>query len=172
MILVIIALSLSMDAFSLSLAYGTLKLDKKTMLSLSFIVGMYHFVMPIIGMYIGDNIINVIKISPNLVVTFVLSLIGLNMIIDSFKKEEVKVLKRYELFVFGLAVSIDSFTAGITLKTLSDSIYLGPFLFCISSFIFTFVGLNLGNTINKLLGSLAAFLGGLTLIIIGLNYIV
>ena len=44
----LIAISLSMDAFSLSLAYGTLNLEKKYINLLSIIVGVYHFFMPII----------------------------------------------------------------------------------------------------------------------------
>jgi putative Mn2+ efflux pump MntP len=49
----IIAISLSMDAFSLSLAYGTISLSKKEIRLLSFIVGIYHFFMPILGMLLG-----------------------------------------------------------------------------------------------------------------------
>ena len=45
-LLVIIAVTLSMDAFSLSLAYGTIGLDKKNIILLSCIVGIYHFIMP------------------------------------------------------------------------------------------------------------------------------
>ena len=45
-LLFIIAISLSMDAFSLSLAYGTLDINKKEIITLSIIVGIYHFFMP------------------------------------------------------------------------------------------------------------------------------
>ena len=52
----LIAISLSMDAFSLALAYGTNSLNKKEIRTLSTIVGIYHFFMPIIGMLIGNYI--------------------------------------------------------------------------------------------------------------------
>ena len=52
-IIFVIAVSLSMDAFSLSLAYGTLNLKKKYIKQLSLIVGIYHFFMPLIGLLIG-----------------------------------------------------------------------------------------------------------------------
>ena len=38
-LVVLMAISLSMDAFSLSIAYGTLGLNKKNNISLSIIVG-------------------------------------------------------------------------------------------------------------------------------------
>ena len=41
----IIAISLSMDAFSLALAYGTISLSKKEINILSIVVGIYHFFM-------------------------------------------------------------------------------------------------------------------------------
>lgn len=39
----LIAISLSMDAFSLSLAYGTFNIRKCSISVLSLIVGIYHF---------------------------------------------------------------------------------------------------------------------------------
>ena len=40
---IIVGISLSMDAFSLSLAYGTVGLSKKQEIILSIVVGIYHF---------------------------------------------------------------------------------------------------------------------------------
>ena len=60
-LLVIIAVTLSMDAFSLSLAYGTIGLDKKNIILLSCIVGIYHFIMPQIGNLFGILILKIIK---------------------------------------------------------------------------------------------------------------
>ena len=55
---IVIAVSLSMDAFSLSLAYGTLNLEKSQIRLLSLIVGLYHFFMPLLGMWVGTKILN------------------------------------------------------------------------------------------------------------------
>ena len=53
---ILVGISLSMDAFSLSLAYGTINLNKRQELTLSLIVGLYHFVMPLIGLFFGSII--------------------------------------------------------------------------------------------------------------------
>lgn len=172
LIIIIIAISLSMDAFSLALAYGTLKICKKDMVLLSIIVGIYHFFMPLIGMEMGSYILNVIKINPNVIVFMVLLIIGINMIIDSFKnKKEIKVLKKIELFVFGLAVSIDSFSVGISLKTITNNYLLTVLIFSLSSFIFTYLGLTLGHKIASIYGKVASIIGGSALIIIGILYL-
>lgn len=172
LILFTIAVSLSMDAFSLSLAYGTLNLDKKTINLLSIIVGLYHFFMPLIGMFLGSMILNFIHIKPDIVVFIVLIFIGVQMIIESFKKEEkIEQMSKMELLLFGLAVSIDSFSVGIGLNTITSNYILSATLFSISALIFTYLGLNLGKKINEIIGKIATFFGGVALIIIAFIYL-
>jgi len=167
----VVAVSLSMDAFSLSLAYGTLGIPKKQIFLLSFIVGLFHFFMPIIGMFIGTNILNIIKINPDIIVFMVLLVIGIQMIFESFnKKEELKVMKTIELFLFAFAVSIDSFSVGLTLTNINENYILSAFIFSICSMFFTLFGLLLGNKIEKLVGKIATIFGGAVLVIIGVIY--
>ena len=88
LLILTIAISLSMDAFSLSIAYGTLGIKKTQMYILSTIVGIFHFFMPLIGLIIGNTIFNFINIDSSLIVCMVLSIIGIEMIYESFKKKE------------------------------------------------------------------------------------
>ena len=168
----LIAISLSMDAFSLSLAYGTISLSKNDIKLLSVIVGAYHFFMPILGMLIGNFILNVLKINDNLLVFVIFLFIGISMLIESFKKgEKVKKLKITEMILFGLAVSIDSFSIGIGLNAISNNFLICSIIFSITSFVFTYIGLVLGNKLNQLIGKVATFIGGIILIILGIIYI-
>lgn len=173
LIVILVAISLSMDAFSLSLAYGTLGIDKNKIIFVSLIVGLYHFFMPILGMIVGKKIINLLPISPSTFVFIVLFLIGIEMIIESFKEEHViKILKFFEILLFGFAVSIDSFSVGLGLKTIYDNPYISAFIFALASASFTYLGMLLGKKIKKLFGRLATVIGGLVLIIIGLMYLI
>lgn len=168
----LIAISLSMDAFSLSLAYGTLNLNKKDILLQSIIVGLYHFIMPQIGNYIGEKILNIIPINPNIIVFLVLFMIGIQMIMETFKEEEIKKVNLKEMLFFGLAVSIDSFSIGIGLKTICKNTILSSSIFMMISFIFTYIGLIMGKKINDIIGKISTILGGVILLIIGLMYII
>lgn len=172
-IIIVIAVSLSMDAFSLSLAYGTINLEKKYILKLSVIVGIYHFFMPLIGLKLGNIIENIINVNPNLITLIVLSYIGIEMIIESFKKQEkVKKMNLKELILFGLAVSIDSFSTGIGLNTITQNYITSVTIFSLTSFIFTYLGLILGKKINNIIGKISTLIGGIILIIIGIMYII
>lgn len=171
--ILLIGLSLSMDAFSLSLAYGTLGISKKEVIYLSSIVGIYHFFMPIIGNKIGDIVFSYIKISPNLIVFFILLFIGINLIKESFEKCEInKKNTLFSILLFGLAVSIDSFSVGIGIENITHKYLESSIIFMMCSSIFTFLGLILGKKINSILGHIATLLGGIVLIIIAVSYLI
>ena len=109
----------------------------------------------------------------SLLLAIILSFIGIQMIVSSFKKdEELKPLKLSEFFLFGLAVSIDSFSLGITLPNMGVGTIISPIIFALISFLFTFIGLSIGNKIEKLLGKLATIIGGLILTIIGILFLI
>ncbi len=164
----LIALSLSMDAFSLALAYGTNKIEKKYPLSIT--VGLFHFIMPIIGYLIGTIVMQIIKIKPNIIVSIILIFIGISMCI---KKEEkiIPIKNIIEILLFSTAVSLDSFSVGIGLKAITNNIYKASFIFSITAGIITHLGLILGQKISKKIGYLAPIIGGIFLILIGIMYI-
>ena len=168
----IIAVSLSMDAFSLALAYGTISMTKKEVKLLSSIVGVYHFFMPILGMLTGNFIFDILHINKDLIVLIIFVFIGINMIIESFKKEEkIKRMKIFEMIFLGFAVSIDSFSIGIGINNVSNNFILCSVIFSITSFLFTYIGLILGNRLNQLIGKVATLIGGITLILLGIMYV-
>ena len=172
LLIVTIAVSLSMDAFSLSLAYGTLNLKKKDIALLSIIVGVYHFFMPLLGNGVGTIFLKIFPLEPKVIVFVVLLFIGFQMIIEAIKvNEDVKKLSILEMILFGLAVSIDSFSVGISLQSISNKYILCACIFSLSSFIFTYLGLLSGKRINSIIGKISTIVGGIILIIIGTFYL-
>lgn len=168
----LIAVSLSMDAFSLALIYGTQGITKKHKILLSLIVGIYHFIMPLIGVAIGTVITKKILVNPNIIVGIILSLIAIEMIISSFKEEDKKFLLTIPGYLlFGLSVSIDSLTTGIGLSLITQKYIFSSFIFAITSLSFTFFGLNIGDRLNKKYGRISTILGGIVLFILGILYI-
>lgn len=171
LLVILIAVSLSMDAFSLALAYGMFNFNKREIFTLSFIVGLYHLVMPFIGYNFGNIIFTYITLKPSLIVAIIFNLIGIEMIIDMFKKEEKKKITGYiEMLAFGLAVSIDSFSTGIGIKAITSNINFAFISFSITSAIFTFIGLKLGKKISDKIGKSSNLVGAVILILIGISY--
>lgn len=170
--IILIAVSLSMDAFSLALIYGTQGITKKHKILLPLIVGIYHFIMPLIGVAIGTVITKKILVNPNIIVGIILSLIAIEMIISSFKEEDKKFLLTIPGYLlFGLSVSIDSLTTGIGLSLITQKYIFSSFIFAITSLSFTFFGLNIGDRLNKKYGRISTILGGIVLFVLGILYI-
>lgn len=173
LLLIITAVSLSMDAFSLSLLYGTLCMKKEDKFILSFVVGIFHFLMPLLGRLFGSFLFNFIDINFDLIVCTILSFIGFQMVLSSFsEKDDIHLMKFSEFLLFAFAVSIDSFSVGITFTKMSYSIITSSFVFSFFSFVFTLIGLLIGNKIEKLVGKLSTIIGGIILIIIGISFII
>jgi len=167
--LFLVAISLSMDTFSLSIIYGTLGLKKKKIYILSIIVGLFHFFMPLLGNYIGSPLIDKLPIAADVVVGIIFLIIAIQML---FQKEEILDLTKFSaLLLFGFTVSIDSFSVGIGLSTITDNYWLAYFTFSIISLIFTFVGLCFGQKLNNKFSNKATFLGAILLIVLSFSYV-
>ena len=124
--------------------------------------------MPILGIKFG----NILNIKSNYIVALIFLIIGINMILDIYKEKEIKPISFLYMLLFGLSVSIDSFTIGIGLSRIMNFTVLCPITFSLVSLIFTYVGLVLGKKISETVGNVSVIIGGLTLIVLGVYYIV
>lgn len=166
-VIIATAIGLSMDAFSLALLYGTNSLNNSRKILLSGLVGINHFVFPLIGKIVGSKILKNNIFDLNIITMIVFSIIGLEMIISSEKKENIKKLNIIEILLFAFSVSIDSFVIGITYQ-LNYRMLLSSLIFMIFSSFLTFIGLNIGRKINHKCGDISKKIGGLLIILIGL----
>jgi len=167
----LVGISLSMDAFSLALIYGTQNISRRNKIILSMIVGMYHFFMPLLGLFLGNIITDYLIINISMLVAVIFLIIGIEMIISNLKdKEEKLFLNLPGFFIFGFSVSVDSFTTGIGLNVINSNYLEVAIIFCLVSGIFTFLGLVLGNRLKRYFGKISAIIGGIILIILGIYY--
>lgn len=139
--LVLIGISLSIDAFSLALSIGISGISRKKIKLYSFVVGIYHFIMPIIGLLIRI-LINKVFLLPNKEI-FILVLIFILVGIILDKDEDNKIIPPV---IFGLSVSLDSLAIGVGLS--KKYILISSFIFSFISSIFTFIGFILANKIK------------------------
>ena len=81
----LIAISLSMDAFSLALSYGTNGIKESDIRKISITVGIFHFFMPLLGLLMGNTLLFFVNINMNILVFVILSFIGIEMLIENYK---------------------------------------------------------------------------------------
>ena len=173
LIVLILAIGLSMDAFSLALIYGTLGLKKAIEKSTSIIVGIFHFFMPIIGFKVGTIVLKIIRINPDYIVGIIFIILGLEMLFSIKKEERVKILTNlFSIIIFAFTVSIDSFSTGIALGASNTNILIPCIIFSVVSGTFTFMGLTLGKKVSNTFGHISVVIGSLILIILGIKYLI
>ena len=162
--LLLIGISLSMDAFSLSLVFGLTIKNNKDKLLLSIIVSIYHFIMPLIGLLLSNILLKINYLDFNTLSSIILIYVGIETIIS--KEDHNYKINIISFLLFGLSVSIDSLTIGIGLRGITNKYLLSSILFSITSFIFTITGLHIGNYIGKIIQKYSKIIGGIILIII------
>ena len=172
MMMFILAIGLSMDAFSLALIYGTLNMSKSLNRKMSLMVSLFHFFMPILGYYLGRWILKIIGIDPEIIVGVIFIALSIEMLLSLKKEEQVKILTNFiSILVFAFTVSVDSFSIGIGLGALRNEILLPSFLFSITAGLFTYMGVNLGKALVNKLGKITTVIGSLILFILGVYYL-
>ncbi|MDF2699831.1 MAG: hypothetical protein K0Q49_1387 [Haloplasmataceae bacterium] len=171
-----IGLALSIDAFMLSLVFGSTFKRKLESIFTSFIVGFFHFFMPILGYYLTTLVFTKINLTYylesklNFIAFLILIILGIMMII---KKEDGEVFNKRNLFnklLFAFSVSVDSFLTGIALKTMQNiNIIFVAIIFAFVSCTLTFIGLSIGKkTAEKLLHLRLDFYAGIIMIILAI----
>ncbi len=161
-----VGIALSMDAFSIAISLGTLNLSKTKLLLLPIVTGIMHFIMPMLGVLLGNQLLNIININPKFIVTVIFLYLVVVMYFDKKHKNIPKITSFLSIFLIAFSVSIDSFSVGLALKGLTDRYILSFLIFTVCSFSFTYMGLILGKYSVKVLKEKATYLGILILIIL------
>ncbi|MDD6223996.1 MAG: manganese efflux pump [bacterium] len=168
----ITAVGLSMDAFSLAIIYGTMNMSKTTNNLMSTMVGIFHFFMPLLGYALGKIVLNIIPVHPDIVVGVIFIALAIEMLFSINKDEPAKLLNNFfSVLIFAFTVSIDSFSVGIAFGALETNIYTSCIIFAMTSFIFTYIGVNLGQKLVNKFGNISTMIGSIILLILGMNYI-
>ena len=173
--IVLIAIGLSMDSFAVSIVNGLMmpKLRFDRALGIAMVLAVFQAAMPWLGWYAGSVIEEQIKSIDHWLAFFLLSIIGLKMIYDSYQAQDdvvkLKSLKFKTLIGQSIATSIDALAIGVSFAFLEINIYQSIFIIGIITFLFSMVGLKLGKTIGKHTRSRIEIFGGVLLILIGLK---
>lgn len=165
------AVSLSMDAFAISMCKGLAM--RRFSLKYSVIIGAFfggfQALMPLIGWLLASGFASYIKKFDHWVAFLLLFIIGGKMILDSFKKDdeiaEKSVLNIRELFVLAVATSIDALAIGITLAFLNVNIFISAAIIGTVTFVLSLVGVLIGSKVGACYKNKATLLGGAVLIV-------
>ena len=168
----LLGLGLSMDAFSVSAVRGMAapSMPFSARARVAAVFAFFQALMPLIGWACVSGMIRgfsaLARFTP-LIALVLLLFLGIRMIAESRKPEEPK---QQSLLLEGIATSIDALSVGFTIA----SYPLGSALLCAGliaavTFPVCLLGVRLGAAFGKRVGMRAMLLGGVILIVIGVQ---
>ncbi len=171
--LFLLAVGLSMDAFSVSVCkgLGMQRIDWRTTLVLALAFGGFQGGMPLIGWALGTQLLWLIEPIDHWIAFGLLAFIGGGMIREAITGEEEDEangrLSAREVLLLAIATSIDALTVGIAFASLSVNIWLSVALIGITTFVLSIVGVLVGNQFGMRYQRPSQIAGGVILILIG-----
>lgn len=171
--LVLIALSLSMDAFAVSICKG-LSLKKVSLKQMAWIglwFGGFQALMPLIGYMAASFASGWVQSFDHWIAFILLALIGGKMIWDSFHDEKSvnASLSVGSMFVLAIATSIDALAIGVTFAFMKVNVLLAITLIGLITFALSAIGVKIGTAFGSKYQSKATLAGGIILVLIGVK---
>ena len=174
--LFLIAIGLSMDAFSVSICKGltTKRFSWRMALVCGLWFGGFQALMPTIGYFLGAQFQEMIEAYDHWIAFGLLFLIGSNMIREAVwgKKEEGEnngSLDFKTMFLLAIATSIDALAVGVSFACIQVKLWSSVVVIGLTTFVFSVLGVKIGNVFGSKYEKSAGIIGGIILILIGLK---
>lgn len=182
--LILIAVSLSMDAFAVATCKGLSQRNLKArhMIITGLYFGGFQALMPFLGFLAGYSFSDIIS-SFDYIISFVLlAIIGGNMIKEALSEEEDTCkcgFKPSSMIPFALATSIDALAVGVTFAGkanfegfMTSNIFFDVLVIGTITFTLSAIGVKIGNIFGTRYKKKAEITGGLVLIALGIKFFI
>jgi manganese efflux pump family protein len=173
--ILVVAVALGMDAFSVAIAIGAVhrKAVFRPTFRLAFHFGLFQFIMPVIGWVAGSTVAGLISGYDHWIAFGLLAYVGGKMIVDAGREPDGRTLadptRGWKLILLSVATSIDALAVGFSLALLKVPILYPSTIIGLVAFAMTTAGMYFGGKLGKLFGKRVEVIGGLVLIGIGLK---
>jgi manganese efflux pump family protein len=174
----LIAISLGMDCFAVSLCAGTTKLEKnwRYRFRIAFHFGLFQGGMTYLGWLVGTTIAQIVANYDHWIAFALLTWISIRMIREGFDLDQeacpTNPSRGMTLIMLSIATSIDALAIGLSLAVLQTNIIHASLLIGIVSLFLSLIGLAIGNRLGNLFGKRMEIIGGLTLGFIGIRILI
>ena len=172
-----IAIALAMDASAVSMAAGASGQARggRAAFRLSFHFGLFQFMMPVIGWYLGSTVAPLITGVDHWLAFGLLAFVGGRMIRSGLSRNEESVpadpSRGFTLVTLSVATSIDALAIGLSLAMLGVKIWYPSVVIGVVTAGLSLLGLGLGTQLGTLVGKRMEIVGGLILVFIGVRLV-
>ena len=173
--LLLIAVGVSMDAFSVSVCKGltTRRFSMRMALVCGLWFGTFQALMPVIGYLLGLQFACFIESVDHWIAFGLLFLIGANMIREAVAGKEnskqTNALDFKTMLLLAIATSIDALAVGVSFSCIEVELWASVAIIGLTTFVFSVLGVKIGNVFGTKFKKNAEVFGGIILILIGLK---
>ena len=175
MTILLIAVALGMDAFSLCVGIGMKGIRLLHVAKISAAIAAFHVVMPLVGLFMGQYVSALLGGVATMIGGGLLVLLGGHMIYNSLRGGDAPSFNTGSLFgllAFALSVSVDSLSVGVSLGMFATDLALTVLLFGTMGGLLSVVGLLIGRRVGQMTGEYGEALGGAVLLVFGILFLI
>jgi putative Mn2+ efflux pump MntP len=176
--ILIIAIALSFDSFAVSFAASTSQLikDKRGAFRLAFHLGLFQFLMPILGWALGLTIEPILAAYDHWIAFLLLVVVGIRMIGSAnnpdSESEGNDPSRGVTLVVLAIATSIDAMAVGLGMAMLGIAIWYPSIVIGLVTASMSVLAIVGGSRVGGWMGKRAQIAGGIVLILIGVRIVI
>ena len=175
--LIITAIALSMDAFAVAISKGlsVQKVRLKHGLITGAYFGGFQALMPLIGYWLASGFAEYIRDFDHWIAFALLGIIGANMLREAFGDEEEEANASFSARVMlpmAVATSIDALATGVSFAVTGTNIWIAITMVGITTFLFSMLGVKIGNIFGSKYQKSAEIVGGVILIGLGIKILI
>jgi putative Mn2+ efflux pump MntP len=177
--MLLIGLSLSLDAFAVSISSGISDRGLKPfhIFRASLFFGTFQFIMPVIGWFLGNTFVSYIEAFDHWIACVLLVFIGGKMFAGAWPRknkertaeEGVDIRNLGNLFILAVAISIDALAVGLSFSMVNRGVYIPALIIGCITFGVCFLGFEFGKRIGVFFKAGSQIVGGIILIGIGVK---
>lgn len=191
--IIAVAVALGMDAMSVSMAVGVRWHGPRQRFRLAWHMGLFQFMMPVIGWLVGKQLAGVMQQWGKYVAAVLVIGIGAKMLWEVLKSHPGAVAESIEsaeenvrarttgkkgdptkglsLVVLAVATSIDALVVGFSLGLREANIWTASVIIGLVAAAMSLAGVSIGRRIGESLGAKAELIGAVVLIGLGVSFV-
>ncbi|MFB3786460.1 MAG: manganese efflux pump MntP family protein [bacterium] len=168
--IMVIAVGLGGDAFSVALGIGSKPRFSGQAFRLGFHFGLFQTVMPLIGWGIGWTMLSWVQAWDHWIASIMVGGVAVHALVEAFRGEEKEHITDYSrgwyLVSLSVATSIDALAVGFAFGVLNIAPWRPSVIIGITAGLMTLGGLFLGRWLRSCFGKAIQVMGGILLLFI------
>ena len=182
--IIAVAVGLGMDAMSVCMAVGVRWHGRRQKFRLAWHMGLFQFLMPILGWLAGDRLAQLLATWGTYVAAGMVFAVGAKMLYEAIKSHPGAAAEHaaegrrhrdptrgWSLVILSVATSLDALVVGFSLGLRGQGIWLTSLIIGIVAGAMALAGVVLGKRIGAAMGRPAEILGGVVLMGLGVVFL-